>query len=125
MKSILQILNLAFGVMLPFLFVGSAFFVIPKFLMIYQEMFAGGLALPWLTQMIVDVPRFIWLLVACVLAVLNVISVSKSSNGGLLCFSVLIMFLLSGAVVVALFLPVVSGGIIKQLPPSDPVPVAQ
>ena len=90
--------------------------------MIYQEMYDGGLVLPKLTQLVVEAPRFIWLVIAGAFAALNLFSVLRLKCDWLLLLSVAMMLLLSGAVVVGLFLPV-SGGIIKQLPASDSVPV--
>ncbi|WP_162030211.1 MULTISPECIES: hypothetical protein [unclassified Lentimonas] len=124
MKLILQILNLVCCVFLPFVFVGSAFFVIPEFLTIYQDMYKSGLVLPKLTQLVMGAPRFIWLVIAGAFAALNLFSVLRLKCDWLLLLSVAVMFLLSGTIVVASFLPV-SGGIIKQLPPSDSVPVGK
>ncbi|MGJ8654659.1 MAG: hypothetical protein ACSHX8_15470 [Opitutaceae bacterium] len=112
MNKCVYILLIIAGVALPLVFIGSAYFVIPNFIEIYGVMF-GSMALPSLTERIIEVPLWSWLVVSALLAILNVFNIAKVKSPGLAALSAGIMIMISAMIVVGIFLPI--SGTIKQL----------
>lgn len=104
------------GVMLPFVFIGPAYFLIPKFVEIFNDMLEGS-SLPYSTEIVVSLPGFIWIVVASALAALNFYNSTKLRSRILACCSICVMFVLSGFIVISLFLPLCVT--IKQMPVAD------
>ena len=113
MNKLINALLSILWVSLPMLFIGLAYFVIPKFESIFEDML-GETPLPQLTEIIVSTPLFLWLLIAFGFAVFNYYTSRKEQNGILCAVSLISMFLLFGTIIIGLFLPV-SGGIIKAV----------
>ena len=113
MNKLANALSSILWVSMPMLFIGSAYFVIPKFELIFEDML-GEAPLPKLTEIIVSTPLFLWLLIAFGFAVFNYYISRKEQNGILCAASLIAIFLISGTIIIGLFLPV-SGGIIKAI----------
>lgn len=89
---------------LPFVFIGSAYFLIPRFIEIYADILSSR-PLPSLTEKIIEVPHWIWLAVSTLLATLNVLNISRFKRNSLSVVSTAITMLIPMVVIAALFLP--------------------
>jgi hypothetical protein len=117
MNKVRNTLSSTIGALLPFVFIGSAYLIIPKFQYIYDDML-GAQPLPTLTEITVSLPLFFWLFIALILATFNYFISTKEKNTALAVISILVTLLISGTIVISLFLPLVEGPIIKL--PDDP-----
>jgi type II secretory pathway component PulF len=121
MKNPAKILLIIVVVILSFALIGSAFFLIPKFEEIYEDIYAPN-PLPHLTAIIIEAPRIVWLAIPAALAAVNVLIITRFKSVALSMLSAGIMFLTPAVVVVGLFLPM--NTIIKELnggaPESEP-----
>jgi len=105
MNKAIHILLIVVVVTLPFIFVGSAYYFIPNFIKIYDDLL-GSEPLPFLTEKVITVPLWGWLVVSVLLAILNVLNLTKIRSSALSVLSAGIMMLTSLTIVVGLFLPI-------------------
>ncbi|MEM7792025.1 MAG: hypothetical protein AAF546_11535 [Verrucomicrobiota bacterium] len=110
-----------FVALLSFIFIGSAFFIIPKFELIFEDLMAEH-PLPVITALILFVPNVAWLILAAPFAWWNYKSSRKENRDFLLNSSIIGMLLVTGTVVIRSFLPI--GGTImrhdNELPTQSP-----
>ena len=120
-KGISEFIFPCFVALLPFIFIGSAFIVIPKFELIFEDLM-GEHPLPAITELILFIPDVTWLFLAALFGWWNYKSSRKENKDFLLNSSIIGMLLITGTVVVGLFLPV-GGTIIRhsdELPSQSP-----
>ena len=120
MNKAINILLTSIWVLMPFVFIGSAYSIIPKFLHIFDDMLEGA-SLPKLTEIIVSLPLFSWIFVALLFAIFNYYISTKVKNAALAATSFILMIMISGTIIIGLFLPVVEAPIIK-LPDEPRIP---
>jgi len=105
MNKLIRVLSFILWVTLPFVFIGSAYLVIPEFERIFEDMYEG-IPLPLLTQLIVGAPLLFWPLIALLFATFNCYISTQKKNGILAATSIMAMLITSGTIVIGLFLPV-------------------